>query len=89
MFIRDYDLQGLNKGTIVGLSKDAIETLMLNRNDFIQIQLPVDDRSEMSLTPEAPGNIYKRFHMYAKTHTHRLLYFVRMHDFGVSVMQPP
>ena len=47
---RDYDLKGLNKGTIVSLSKNAIEALLLNRNDFIQIQLPADDQGEMTLT---------------------------------------
>lgn len=47
---RDYDLRDLNKGTIVSLSKDAIDALLLNRNDFIQINLPVDARREMTLT---------------------------------------
>jgi GEVED domain/Secretion system C-terminal sorting domain/Metallo-peptidase family M12 len=47
---RDYDLRGLTHGTIVRLSKDAIEDLLLNRYDFIKIPLPVDDRSEMTLT---------------------------------------
>jgi hypothetical protein len=45
-----HDLKGLNKGTIVSLSKDDMEALLLNRNDFIQIHLPVDDQREMILT---------------------------------------
>jgi len=46
----DNDLKGLKKGTIVSLSKDAIDALLLNRNKFIQIHLPVDYQSEMTLT---------------------------------------
>jgi hypothetical protein len=47
---RDYDLTGLNKGTIVSVSNDAIEALLRNRNEFIQINLPMDDQKEMTLT---------------------------------------
>lgn len=46
----DNNLNGLKKGTILSLSKDAIESLLLNRNKFIQIHLPVDYQSEMTLT---------------------------------------
>lgn len=47
---QDYGLKGLSKGAIVSLSKDDIEALLLNRNDFIQIKLPVDNQKEMILT---------------------------------------
>ena len=58
---RDYDLKGLKKGTIVSLSADALEELLLNRNEFIQIHLPVDNQSEMTLTLKR-HEIYTRFH---------------------------
>ena len=46
---REYDLKGLNKGTIVSLSKEGIENLLLNRNDFIHVRIPLDNQSEMTL----------------------------------------
>ncbi len=47
---RNYNLKDLDKGTIVSLSRESIDALLLDRNDFIQIHLPVDARSEMTLT---------------------------------------
>src|SRR5688572_21775001 len=44
---RDYNLEGLNKGTVVNLSNDEMEELLLNRPDFIQIDFPVSERSEI------------------------------------------
>jgi hypothetical protein len=47
---RDFNLKGLTKGTILGLSENAINTLLLHRNEFIQLHLPVSDQMEMTLT---------------------------------------
>jgi len=47
---RDNHLQGLKKGTIISLEKDAIESLFQGQNDFINVQVPLTDRTNMTLT---------------------------------------
>lgn len=46
----EFNLEGLAKGTIISLEKDAIEQLYQDQPDFISIPVPITDRTSMVLT---------------------------------------
>src|SRR5688572_347628 len=47
---RSFNLEGLSRGTIMSIDQDAMEALIQNRTDHIELPLPVSDRSEIKLT---------------------------------------
>lgn len=47
---RAYELEGLSRGTIMSIDREAIEALVNNRTEYVQLPLPVSDRSEIKLT---------------------------------------
>jgi hypothetical protein len=84
-----HDLKGLNKGTIVSLSKDAMEALLLNRNDFIQINLPVDDQREMILTLKRNQIFTNDFKLYKSSDPHNpVTYTPGVHYKGIVDGEP-
>jgi hypothetical protein len=50
MHARSFDLKGLDKGTLLTLRQDAVESLLSSHSDFLQIPVPVSERSTMVLT---------------------------------------
>jgi hypothetical protein len=46
---RSFNLEGLSRGSILSMDAEALEALVNNKTDFIQLPLPVSDRSEVSL----------------------------------------
>lgn len=47
---RDFNLEGLSKGTIIDLDKKAIQDLFQGQNDFITVVVPVTNRTKLKLT---------------------------------------
>ena len=46
----EFNLEGLSKGVIINLDKSSIQDLFQKNPDFIQLDVPVSDRSEITLT---------------------------------------
>jgi len=59
---RDYNLEGLKKGTILDLDEKMVQSLFTSRNDFIRIMIPYSERSEMVL-------ILKRYEIFTPDFT--------------------
>jgi len=47
---KSLDLPELKKGTILTIDQEMIHSLLTERNDYIQLPVPVSDRSEMKLS---------------------------------------
>jgi len=47
---REFNLEGLKNGTILNLDQDAIQKLFQDQNDFISLEVPLSNRSSMTLT---------------------------------------
>ncbi|MEO5906280.1 MAG: GEVED domain-containing protein [Saprospiraceae bacterium] len=46
---RSFDLEGLKKGTILNIDRESIQSLVNSQNDYIELPLPVSDRSTVKL----------------------------------------
>ncbi len=46
---RSFQLEGLSKGTILSLDEQAIQKVLSDQNDFIQVKLPVAARQDLKL----------------------------------------
>ena len=49
---REFELKGLRKGTVLHFDKKAIQTLLQQASDFIEVKIPVTDRLDLVLTLE-------------------------------------
>ena len=81
---RSLPIAGLKKGTIISLDQDAIESLFQSQNEFISINVPITNRTQMKLILKRHEIITPDFKLFTgKDRDHPVDYTHGLHYMGI------
>ncbi len=84
-----YQLEGLKKGTIVNIDLNSIHQLLISKEEFIQIPVPVSSRSLIVLTLHRHEIFAPDFHLYTSSDPgHAVDYTPGLHYRGIVEGDP-